>query len=340
MIAAVLAVDAGNSKTDVALLGHDGTLLGYARGPGSNHQANGVDAAIEVLSDCVWDAVQEAGISSTPIAQRGAFYLAGADYPSERQMLRERVSDQGWIHDLDLDNDGFALMRAGTQASNRIGVVCGAGMNCVGESAGRSRFQFPAVGRISGDWGGGGDLGMEALFHALRAEDGRGEETLLQQAVREHFGVVSVADVTEGFHFGRLPLARIHELSPVLLRVADAGDQVASRVVLRLAQEVFYMVRVAMDRLGLRGEPTDVVLGGGVLAARQPQLMDEVFQQINGYSPLAAVKVSDHPPIVGAALLGLDALGATTAAEAKIRSDLMVKITGEASQPRATPARA
>ena len=34
--AAVLAVDAGNSKTDVALVGQDGTVLGSARGGGSS----------------------------------------------------------------------------------------------------------------------------------------------------------------------------------------------------------------------------------------------------------------------------------------------------------------
>ena len=103
----------------------------------------------------------------------------------------------GWVSDLDLDNDGFALLRAGTQAPNRIGVVCGAGINCVGESARGGRFQFPAVGTISGDWGGGAALGMEALFLAVRAEDGRGEETLLREAVLEHFRTASVAEVTE-----------------------------------------------------------------------------------------------------------------------------------------------
>ncbi|MDF2748556.1 MAG: ATPase, partial [Propionibacteriaceae bacterium] len=155
MTAAVLAVDGGNSKTDVALVGYDGTLLGYARGSGSNHQVIGVDATVQVLTDCVSAAAGEAGIGGRPVAQLGAFYLAGADYPAERDMLRSRVSEERWVSDVDLDNDGFALLRAGTQAPNRIGVVCGAGINCVGQSARGGRFQFPAVGTISGDWGGG-----------------------------------------------------------------------------------------------------------------------------------------------------------------------------------------
>ena len=48
--AAVLAIDGGNSKTDVCLISADGRLLGYARGPGSNHQVVGLDAAFDVLA--------------------------------------------------------------------------------------------------------------------------------------------------------------------------------------------------------------------------------------------------------------------------------------------------
>jgi N-acetylglucosamine kinase-like BadF-type ATPase len=330
---AVLAVDGGNSKTDVALVGHDGTLLGYARGPGSNHQVVGPDAAIKVLTDCVSAAAGEAGIAGRPVAQLGAFYLAGADYPAERDMLMDRLAANGWASELNLDNDGFALLRAGTQAPNRIGVVCGAGINCVGQSARGGRFQFPAVGTISGDWGGGRALGMEALFLAVRAEDGRGEETLLRKAVQEHFRAASVAEVTEALHFGRLPMARIHELAPVLLRVAAAGDRLASAVVERLAKEVFLMARVAIDRLGLRDESTDVVLGGGVLAARQPQLLDEVSRRIHGHAPDARVQVADPPPVVGAALLGLDALGVTPSGEPRIRRDLRARINGSGLTP-------
>ena len=323
--AAVLAVDGGNSKTDVALVGYDGTLLGYARGAGSNHQVIGLDATVQVLTDCVSAAAGEAGIGGRPVAQLGAFYLAGADYPAERDMLRSRVSEERWVNDVDLDNDGFALLRAGTQAPNRIGVVCGAGINCVGQSARGGRFQFPAVGTISGDWGGGAALGMEALFLAVRAEDGRGEETLLREAVRQHFRTATVADVTEALHFGRMSMARIHELAPVLLRAAAAGDRMASAVVERLAEEVFLMVRVAMDRLGLRDESTDVVLGGGVLTSRQPQLFDGVSRRIHDHSPRTQVQLADHPPVVGAALLGLDALRVTPAAEPRIRRGLLAR---------------
>ena len=322
--AAVLAIDGGNSKTDVCLVSAEGSLLGYARGAGSNHQNIGIDAAVDVLAGLVGDAATEAGISArSTLAQHAAVYLAGADFPAEVDMLRERVSRAGWASAVSLDNDTFALLRAGTKAANRIAVVCGAGINCVGVSAAGELIRFPSVGDISGDWGGGATLGIEALFLAVRAEDGRGQPTALREAIMEHFGTASVGDVTAALHFGELQRSRLHELVPVLLRVAAAGDGPARAVVDRLAEEVFLFARAALDRLGLRNQPTDVVLGGSILGARDPLLMEGVSGRVEAYAPHVNLLVVDDPPVVGAALLGLDAIGASADAEIAARTTLL-----------------
>jgi N-acetylglucosamine kinase-like BadF-type ATPase len=325
--AAVLAIDGGNSKTDVCLVSTEGLLLGYARGPGSNHQNIGIDAAFNVLAGLVGEAAAEAGVDArAPLSQHAAVYLAGADFPREVEILRERASSAGWAADVILDNDTFALLRAGTSKANRIAVVCGAGINCVGVSASGGIVRFPSVGVISGDWGGGWTLGTEALFLAVRAEDGRGEPTALREAIMEHFGTASVVEITAALHFGELPRNRLHELAPVLLRVAAAGDGPATAVVERLAEEVFLLARVALDRLKLRDQPTDVVLGGSVLAARHAVLMEGVSRRLAASAPRASLLVVDDPPVVGAALLGLDALGADPAAEIAVRGALLARI--------------
>jgi N-acetylglucosamine kinase-like BadF-type ATPase len=324
--AAVLAIDGGNSKTDVCLLSASGQLLGYARGAGSNHQLVGLDAAFSVLAGLVSEAAAEAGLDAgTCPAQHAAVYLAGADFPREVEMLLARVSLAGWAAEVCLDNDTFALLRAGTSAANRIAVVCGAGINCVGVSAAGDILRFPSVGVISGDWGGGATLGTEALFLAVRAEDGRGQPTALREAIMQHFGTPSVVDVTAALHFGEMPRGRLHELVPVLLRVAALGDGPARAVVDRQAEEVFLLVRAAVDRLALRDQPTDVVLGGGVLAARHPLLMEGVSRRLAAYAPRANLLVVDDPPVVGAALLGLDSLGASPDAEIAARAAMLAR---------------
>lgn len=323
--AAVLAVDGGNSSTDAVLVGADGTLLAFARGPGSNHQTSGADTTRRVLADLVDRLVADAGLDPTrPVAGHGAFYLAGADLPEEVDLLRGIATEPGWVVDPPVvDNDTFALLRAGSEAPDRVAVVCGAGINCVGVSAAGGVARFPALGRVSGDWGGGGDVGAEALWLAARAEDGRGAATALRDAVCAHFDLSTVTEVSMAVHLGVFRAHRLHELVPVLLRVAAEGDSAARSVVERLAEEVALLATVALDRLELLDRPADLVLGGGVLASGDALLLAAVQEQCLWRAPQAVLRVVREPPVVGAALLGLDAVGGSAAAKQRVRQALL-----------------
>ncbi|WP_327001336.1 hypothetical protein OHA72_40295 [Dactylosporangium sp. NBC_01737] len=159
----------------------------------------------------------------------------------------------------------------------------------------------------------------------MRGEDGRGPATALSEAVTAAFGQPSVEAVSVALHLGEVPAARLDELCEVLFAVAAAGDAVASRVVARLAAEIEALVRVAAGRLSLLDSPYTVVLGGGVLTARHPQLHADIVDRLAALSPQATVTVLTSPPVAGAALLALDALhgGPVPAAvEAAVRAAL------------------
>jgi hypothetical protein len=91
-------------------------------------------------------------------------------------------------------------------------------------------------------------------------------------------------------------------------------------VVNRLADEISIMAVTAMRRLGLTGLATPVVLGGGVMTARNPLLMDGITRQLAEASPRAQLRVIDVPPVAGAALLGLDHVNAAPAAQSRLRA--------------------
>jgi hypothetical protein len=80
------------------------------------------------------------------------------------------------------------------------------------------------------------------------------------------------------------------------------------------------MAITAMRRLGLTALATPVVLGGGVVTARNPRLMSGISRQLAEAAPAARVRVIDVPPVAGAALLGLDYVNAPAAAAARLRS--------------------
>ena len=206
--AALLAIDGGNSKTEVALIGLDGSILGVARGGNSNHQGIGIDGTVAVLTDLVRAAAARAGLPpGGHLAVHTSACLAGADLPDEEVVLGELIGSLGWSASSSVVNDTFAVLRAGLDDSGErwgIGLVCGAGMNCDGVAPDGRTTRFLALGRTSGDWGGGGELGPEALWWAARAEDGRGPQTELRPSVAAHFGRARVADVVIALYRGEI----------------------------------------------------------------------------------------------------------------------------------------
>ena len=82
------------------------------------------------------------------------------------------------------------------------------------------------------------------------------------------------------------------------------------------------MIRVALERLDLTQQPVPVALGGGLMQSDDPRLIGAIKAGLAHEAPAATVHVTSSPPIVGAALLGLDALGAGADAQARVRTEL------------------
>jgi N-acetylglucosamine kinase-like BadF-type ATPase len=344
---AVLAVDGGNSKSDLALVADDGTLLASVRGPGITKPD--LTRMLGLLTSLIGRAQRQVGRPGCPVARHLSACVANVDLPEEEEALAAALRAQGWSDTTEVVNDTFAVLRAGLGAAAPAGpspaagsspvtgpapmdggeaerhwgvaVTCGAGINCVAVAPDGRKTGFLALGETTGDWGGGHGLGKAALWWAMRAEDGRGPDTALRGAVAAHFGVPSARAVAIGIHLGTISEPALRELAPAVLALAGTGDDVAARLVRKQADEICTMALTAMRRLGLTGLATPVVLGGGVLAARDPMLTAGVTEGIRAGAPHAAVRITDVPPVAGAALLGLDRLGAGPEAERRLRAN-------------------
>jgi D-lyxose ketol-isomerase len=164
-------------------------------------------------------------------------------------------------------------------------------------------------------------LGREVLRLAARAEDGRGEPTVLADLVRGYFAAPSVEAVGIDVHYKRTSQARLAELAPKVIAAAAEGDAVARSLVERLAGEVALMARRALRDLELTS--ADVVLGGGMLERGEGLLYELVVERLpDGVRPVAA----PDPPVLGAALAALDAAGASDEAKTRLRGELRARL--------------
>lgn len=326
-IPAILAVDVGNSKTDLALVAADGAVLGAVRGPSGSHQAVGFDRAIATLRELATLAAEQAGMAGAtvglPVAAVGAFCMAGLDTPRDKRRIARALAGTGLVDELLLRNDAFAILRAGSSAGWGVAVVAGAGLNGAGVGPTGRVARFGGLGDISGDYEG---AGLAALRAAVRGRDRRGPRTSLERLVPAWFGLHRPAELTEALYRRRIHGDRLRELPPIVYQAAADGDTVALGIVNDLADEIAAFATAAIRRTGVARRDVEVVLAGGLVRSRDPRLLARVEAGVRAVAPRARLLVLDRPPVLGSALLGLDrhAPGGVTAApvEARLRAEL------------------
>jgi N-acetylglucosamine kinase-like BadF-type ATPase len=255
-------------------------------------------------------------------ADLAVLLLAGLDFPDEEESYHAEAELRGWAPEIVVGNDTYAVLRAGSERGWGVAVTCGSGMNCVGVAPDGRQVRFPSLGAISGDqMDGAGAVGLAAVSAAARSQDGRGQKTRLERLVPEHFGAPDIVALARAIHGGDIPSRRLGELAPLVFDAARS-DTVAGELVDRQAAEVLAFVRATVDRLDLTNEEVEVVLGGSVLQSGNQRLLGGIEAGLREIGPRLSMHVARSRPIVGAALLGLDRLGAAAGAYDRARDEL------------------
>src|SRR5262249_59454326 len=112
--------------------------------------------------------------------------------------------------------------------------------------------------------------------------DGRGPETQLTPEILEHFEISDVSRLPRIVYDRAQPRMAVAALGPLVQRVADQGDAVATRILERAAEELVLAARSVAARLEMRGDAFTFYLAGGAfkvvpwLAADLPRRLIEV----------------------------------------------------------------
>jgi N-acetylglucosamine kinase-like BadF-type ATPase len=317
----VVAADGGNSKTDLVLATTDGTLLARVTGAGTLTYLDGLAATADSLAALARSAFEAAGLPEAPVAA-GSFYLANVDVPDEEAAMQAALGERGVAAELEVRNDTFAVLRAGSPRGWGIAVVCGAGINAVGRGEDGRVERFLGIGPWSGDWGGGDGVVRSAVAAAVRAGDGRGPATVLTQRIVETFGM-NVDAVAYAAHHKQLTQHRLLSLTPVVFEAAHAGDAVALEIVRRVGDEVVSFAAALVRRMGLRNADPDVVLGGRLLQAKDTIVMERIEAGLSVVAPAARIHVLAAPPVLGALTSALELAGAGGPALVAARTHLL-----------------
>jgi glucosamine kinase len=117
-----------------------------------------------------------------------------------------------------------------------------------------------------GDEGSGYAIGRDALRAVLGAVDGRGDATRLLPELLDALSLTDPQGIPPWV--GRAEKSRVASLATHVLRLAEQGDTVAERILLRAADNLVEHAVALFHRLGPWTASPAVVLHGGM--TRQP----------------------------------------------------------------------
>ncbi len=307
-MAYVLGIDGGASKTFVLVADEQGRLLGFGRGGPGNHQGPGLEAALGAIEGATQEALAGAGIASEQVAVVSCG-LAGADLPEDFAMLQPALEGLALGRRVELRNDTQVALRAGTHRPWGVVLICGTGFNAAGRTPDGRELSYPALGWISGDWGGGGMLATEIVRLVMRADDGRGAPTVLTDLVLAALNRPSAYELMRALYHKQIERHDLFRIVPLLFDAALQGDEPAQDLIARLGEELGVSGAAIIKRLDMQALPVEVVLGGSVFKGAGPLLADSILQTVHRTAPAAVLVRPQFEPVVGGVLLGLEAAG-------------------------------
>jgi N-acetylglucosamine kinase-like BadF-type ATPase len=297
----VLGIDAGGTKTRALLADETGRVVAGARGSGANLRTHGELEVEKVLHAVVETAEAEGGVRAEALA----LGMAGADRPADDAVLREILRRIGFKSRVVVTNDARIAFVAGSALRVGIALVCGTGSIAWGENARGEIARAGGWGWHLGDEGSGFWIGERAIREVLRASDGRGPATALDERLFGHFAIEKPQDILSAIYDGEYPR---HKVAMFAVRVAEAaasGDAVAGQILASAAEELALAARSVIARLALESGPYDVVLSGGTFSAL-PGLEEAV--RVKLARPPARVHRLADEPAMGAVRLALEEL--------------------------------
>ena len=310
MMGFFLGIDGGNTKTRCVIGDESGAILADQLAGPSNHQSLGAQRVQDTLECLIRASLEEAEI---PISDLNGAYLglAGADLPSDFELLRTVCDSLFSGIPYQIDNDAWIIMRSGLQKDWGAVCICGAGSNSAACNEKGDRAILRSLSHTLGGCGGGMEMAREALHRAFRHDEQTGPFTMLAERIPHLFSVPDMASVIGFFSPEQQPTAyeTMKKIPPLVFELANQHDTVCQEILIQMGLALGEMASGPIRKVKIMEESFTVVLGGSVFLGSSPLLIDSFSLSLRRTAPRAEVFVARMPPVIGAFLSALDHFG-------------------------------
>ncbi len=302
-----LGADLGATKTHTLIVDETGRAVGFGESGPGNHESVGYDGMFASMQSGMEQALQAAGLKKAEITGAG-FGVAGYDWPSEIEATVSVIDRLGLQAPYKFVNDAVPGLIAGSEEGWGIVVVSGTGSNCRGWDREHKREgRVTGHGVLMGEGAGGSELVHRCMQIIGYSWSKRLPETALADAIVKYVGAKDVEDLLRGYTTDEYHVGA--EAARTIFRVAEAGDQIARDLICWAGTELGELVNAVVRQLEFENLAFDVVMTGSMFEGGA-RLIDPMRATIHQLAPKARLVRLSAPPVVGAVMLGMEAVGA------------------------------
>src|SRR5437868_3569812 len=227
-----LAIDAGGTKTR-CLLADESQVLGRATTGSVKLMRVGEADASARLRAMLTEVSLATGVDLGDVTQT-CIGLAGLTIDAVREWAEREIRNFVGGNLLLAGDEEIALDGA-FRGGPGILIIAGTGSNVLGRAADGAMYHAGGWGPALGDEGSGFWIGQEALRAGFWAKD-RGVSTNLLTEIGEFWGAKSLGEIVEIAN--ARPGPDFPALTPIVVRCAEAGDELAAAVLERAGVEL------------------------------------------------------------------------------------------------------
>ena len=301
-----LGADLGATKTHTLIVDETGRASGFGESGPGNHESVGYDGMFQSMKNGMEQALRAAGLKKENITGAG-FGVAGYDWPSEASITAETIRRLGLNAPFTFVNDAVPGLVAGAEEGWGVVVVSGTGSNCRGWDREHKREgRVTGHGVLMGEGAGGTELLHRSMQLIGYAWSKRGPMTALADAIVKYIGAKDLEDLMRGYTTYEFEIGA--EAAPIVFRVAEEGDPVAQELIHWAGCELGEMANAVIRQLEFENLAFDVVMTGSMFEGGA-RLIKPMRETIHKLAPKARLVRLTAPPVLGAAMLGMEAGG-------------------------------
>jgi glucosamine kinase len=296
-----LGFDGGGTKTECALLGADGHVVGQGLGGPSNPLRAGFEAACSSLRQAADTALAAAHAEASQLHSVCAG-LAGAGRTTVAERIAAFLAEQFPGARVHVTTDFEVALEAAGGAGPAVVLIAGTGSVAVGRGREGQILRAGGMGPWIGDEGSAFDIGRRAVIVVAQSRDGLGPVTSLAELIAGRLQFPAWEQLIE--RIAQAPDEVFPKVFPVVVEAAESGDSIAREI---LQQAALGLSRIAVSvirRLGLVGDEFPLAKCGGV-HGRSHHLDSALDSLLHRIAPGAKIGPLEVSPAVGAARLAM-----------------------------------